>query len=177
MLMASIWCKITIIFYGTEHRAQQNTILIFECEPTMSQSQELKSSGLKVTLPRLKILELFQNHKPGQRHLSAEDVYRLLLSEDMDIGLATIYRVLTQFEQAGILVRRNFESGKALYELNEGEPHDHLLCLSCGKVVEFNDTQIYQRQDEVAKDYGFVIQERSMTLYGICSDCKDKPKR
>ena len=95
----------------------------------------------------------------------------------MDIGLATIYRVLTQFEQAGLLVRRNFESGKALYELNEGEPHDHLLCLNCGKVVEFNDTQIYQRQDEIATEYGFVIQERSMTLYGICSDCKSKPKR
>ena len=109
--------------------------------------------------------------------MSAEDVYRLLLSEDMDIGLATIYRVLTQFEQAGLLVRRNFESGKALYELNEGEPHDHLLCLSCGKVVEFNDTQIYQRQDEIATEYGFVIQERSMTLYGTCSDCQNKPKR
>ena len=177
MSIASIWCKITIIFYGAEHRAQQNTILIFECEPTMSQSQELKSSGLKVTLPRLKILELFQNRNPGQRHLSAEDLYRLLLSEDMDIGLATIYRVLTQFEQAGLLVRRNFESGKALYELNEGEPHDHLLCLSCGKVVEFNDTQIYQRQDEIATEYGFVIQERSMTLYGTCSDCQNKPKR
>ena len=143
----------------------------------MSNSQELKSSGLKVTLPRLKILELFQNSVAGERHLSAEDVYRLLLSEDMDIGLATIYRVLTQFEQAGLLVRRNFESGKALYELNEGEPHDHLLCLSCGKVVEFNDTQIYQRQDEIATEYGFVIQERSMTLYGTCSDCQNKPKR
>ena len=126
----------------------------------MSQSHELKNSGLKVTLPRLKILELFQNREPGQRHLSAEDVYRLLLSEDMDIGLATIYRVLTQFEQAGILVRRNFESGKALYELNEGEPHDHLLCLSCGKVVEFNDTQITKRQEEIAQEYQFVIQER-----------------
>ena len=145
----------------------------------MSQSHELKNSGLKVTLPRLKILELFQNREPGQRHLSAEDVYRLLLSEDMDIGLATIYRVLTQFEQAGILVRRNFESGKALYELNKGEPHDHLLCLSCGKVVEFNDTQITKRQEEIAQEYQFVIQERSMTLYGMCAECQaqSKPKR
>ena len=145
----------------------------------MSQSHELKNSGLKVTLPRLKILELFQNREPGQRHLSAEDVYRLLLSEDMDIGLATIYRVLTQFEQAGILVRRNFESGKALYELNEGEPHDHLLCLCCGKVVEFNDTQITKRQEEIAQEYQFVIQERSMTLYGMCAECQaqSKPKR
>ncbi len=143
----------------------------------MSQSQELKSSGLKVTLPRLKILELFQNRQPGQRHLSAEDVYRLLLSEDMDIGLATIYRVLTQFEQAGILVRRNFESGKALYELNEGEPHDHLLCLNCGKVVEFNDAQLAKRQEEIAQEYQFVIQERNMTLYGTCADCQNKSKR
>ena len=145
----------------------------------MSQSHELKNSGLKVTLPRLKILELFQNREPGQRHLSAEDVYRLLLSEDMDIGLATIYRVLTQFEQAGILVRRNFESGKALYELNEGEPHDHLLCLNCGKVVEFNDVQISKRQEEIAQEYQFVIQERSMTLYGTCANCQtqSKPKR
>ena len=145
----------------------------------MSQSHELKNSGLKVTLPRLKILELFQNREPGQRHLSAEDVYRLLLSEDMDIGLATIYRVLTQFEQAGILVRRNFESGKALYELNECEPHDHLLCLNCGKVVEFNDVQISKRQEEIAQEYQFVIQERSMTLYGMCAECQaqSKPKR
>ena len=140
----------------------------------MNQSQELKSSGLKVTLPRLKILELFQNRVTGQRHLSAEDVYRLLLSEDMDIGLATIYRVLTQFEQAGILVRRNFESGKALYELNEGEPHDHLLCLNCGKVVEFNDSKIYKRQDEVAHEHHFIIHERAMTLYGLCGDCQNK---
>lgn len=140
----------------------------------MSQSQELKSSGLKVTLPRLKILELFQNREAGQRHLSAEDVYRLLLSEDMDIGLATIYRVLTQFEQAGILVRRNFESGKALYELNEGEPHDHLLCLGCGKVIEFNDAPLYKRQEEIAQEYQFVIQERTMTLYGTCADCQNK---
>lgn len=138
----------------------------------MSNTQELKSSGLKVTLPRLRILELFQNSQSkGQRHMSAEDVYRLLIHEDMDIGLATIYRVLTQFEQAGILVRRNFESGKALFELNEGEPHDHLLCLTCGKVVEFNDGPIYQRQDEVAKEHGFVIQERAMTLYGQCETC------
>ena len=145
----------------------------------MSQSHELKNSGLKVTLPRLKILELFQNREPGQRHLSAEDVYRLLLSEDMDIGLATIYRVLTQFEQAGILVRPKNQTGKALYELNEGEPHDHLLCLSCGKVVEFNDTQITKRQEEIAQEYQFVIQERSMTLYGMCAECQaqSKPKR
>ena len=142
----------------------------------MSNSQELKSSGLKVTLPRLKVLELFQNTVAGQRHLSAEDVYRLLLVEDMDIGLATVYRVLTQFEQAGILLRRNFESGKALYELNEGEPHDHLLCLSCGKVIEFNDAPLQARQDEIAREYQFVIQERAMTLYGVCKECQTNKK-
>ena len=143
----------------------------------MKNIDELKSTGLKATLPRLKILEIFQ--KGAQRHMTAEDVFRVLLDERSDIGLATVYRVLTQFEQAGILVRRNFESGKALYELNEGEPHDHLLCLSCGKVVEFNDTQITKRQEEIAQEYQFVIQERSMTLYGMCAECQaqSKPKR
>lgn len=147
-------------------------------ESQMDQTLDLKSSGLKVTLPRLKILELFQNNVDiGQRHMSADDVYRVLLSENMDIGLATVYRVLTQFEQAGLLVRRNFESGKALYELNEGEPHDHLLCLNCGKVEEFNDPKIYERQTEIADQYGFVLHERAMSLYGLCTDCQSKPKR
>ena len=144
----------------------------------MDKTHELKSSGLKVTLPRLKILELFQNSVAnGERHLSADDVYRVLMGEQMDIGLATVYRVLTQFEQAGILVRRNFESGKALYELNEGEPHDHLLCLSCGKVEEFSDAQIEVRQREIAAQYGYELIERAMSLYGLCADCKVKPRR
>ena len=133
---------------------------------------------MKVTLPRLKILELFQNSVAnGERHLSADDVYRVLMGEQMDIGLATVYRVLTQFEQAGILVRRNFESGKALYELNEGEPHDHLLCLSCGKVEEFSDAQIEARQHEIAEQYGYVLHERAMSLYGMCAECQTKVKR
>lgn len=141
----------------------------------MDKNSELKSSGLKVTLPRLKILALFQNSAAsGERHMSADDVYRLLLAENMDIGLATVYRVLTQFEQAGLLVRRNFESGKALYELNEGEPHDHLLCLSCGNVEEFNDPQIHQRQSEIAEKYGYVLHERAMSLYGLCTPCQTK---
>ena len=144
----------------------------------MDNSLDLKSSGLKVTLPRLKILELFQNSvASGQRHMSADDVYRVLLSENMDIGLATVYRVLTQFEQAGLLVRRNFESGKALYELNEGEPHDHLLCLNCGKVEEFTDPQIYQRQSEIAEQYGYMLHERAMSLYGFCADCQTKANK
>ncbi|TDR32316.1 ferric iron uptake transcriptional regulator [Hydromonas duriensis] len=144
----------------------------------MDKTFELKSSGLKVTLPRLKILELFQNSVAnGERHLSADDVYRVLMNEQMDIGLATVYRVLTQFEQAGLLVRRNFESGKALYELNEGEPHDHLLCLNCGKVEEFSDAQIEARQHEIAEQYGYVLHERAMSLYGVCADCQTKSKR
>lgn len=144
----------------------------------MDKTHELKSSGLKVTLPRLKILELFQNSVAnGERHLSADDVYRVLMGEQMDIGLATVYRVLTQFEQAGILVRRNFESGKALYELNEGEPHDHLLCLSCGKVEEFSDAQIEARQHEIAEQHGYVLHERAMSLYGVCAECQTKVKR
>ena len=106
--------------------------------------ENLKSTGLKATLPRLKIMEIFQTGK--QRHMTAEDVFRVLLDERSDIGLATVYRVLTQFEQAGILLRSNFESGKAVYELNEGQHHDHLVCTSCGKVEEFFDPEIEKRQ-------------------------------
>ncbi|MEP6825812.1 MAG: ferric iron uptake transcriptional regulator, partial [Ramlibacter sp.] len=109
---------------------------------------ELKSTGLKATLPRLKILDVFQ--KGAQRHMTAEDVFRVLLEERSDIGLATVYRVLTQFEQAGILSRSHFESGKAVYELNEGQHHDHLVCLDCGKVEEFYDAEIENRQHAVA---------------------------
>ena len=115
----------------------------------MANIDELKSSGLKATLPRLKILEVFQ--KAAQRHMTAEDVFRVLLEERSDIGLATVYRVLTQFEQAGILSRSHFESGKAVYELNEGKHHDHLVCLDCGRVEEFYDAEIEKRQQRVAK--------------------------
>jgi len=127
--------------------------------------------GLKATLPRLKILEIFQNGK--QRHMSAEDVYRELLAESHDIGLATVYRVLTQFEQAGLLKRSNFESGKAVFELNEGQHHDHLICLQCGRVEEFYDPEIEKRQQKIAKDRGFVLQDHALSLYGICNkgDC------
>ncbi|MEN9558982.1 MAG: ferric iron uptake transcriptional regulator, partial [Pseudomonadota bacterium] len=110
----------------------------------MAKPQELQDMGLKATLPRLRVLELFQNG--SQRHMTAEDIYRLLLDEDIDVGLATIYRVLTQFEQAGILKRHHFESGKAIFELNEGEHHDHLVCLQCGRLEEFYDPQIEDRQ-------------------------------
>ncbi len=131
--------------------------------------ENLKSNGLKATLPRLKILEIFQHSE--QRHLTAEDVFRILVSENSDIGLATVYRVLTQFEQAGLLTRGNFEPGKAVYELNEGHHHDHMVCLSCGKVEEFFDPQIEKRQQEVAREHGFVLKGHSMAFYGLCSEC------
>ncbi len=123
--------------------------------------------GLKATLPRLKILEIFQSGR--RRHMSAEDVFRELLAERQDIGLATVYRVLTQFEQAGILKRSNFESGKAVFELDEGNHHDHLVCLQCGRVEEFFDPEIEARQRVVAAARGFELQEHSLALYGNCS--------
>ena len=138
----------------------------------MKNIEELKSTGLKATLPRLKILEIFQAGK--QRHMTAEDVFRVLLDERSDIGLATVYRVLTQFEQAGILLRSNFESGKAVYELNEGQHHDHFVCTSCGKVEEFFDPEIEKRQQMIAQQMGWNIQDHSMSLYGQCAACTHK---
>jgi Fur family transcriptional regulator, ferric uptake regulator len=129
----------------------------------MSNIDELKSTGLKATLPRLKIMEIFQNS--AQRHMTAEDVFRVLLQEHTDIGLATVYRVLTQFEQAGILSRNHFESGKAVFELNEGQHHDHLVCLDCGRVEEFYDAEIEQRQHAVAQAKGFDIADHALSLY------------
>jgi Fur family ferric uptake transcriptional regulator len=128
---------------------------------------DLKASGLKATLPRLKILEIFQNS--AVRHLTAEDVYRILLAENMDVGLATVYRVLTQFEQAGLLSRNHFETGKSVFELNEGKHHDHLVCLDCGRVEEFYDEEIEKRQQEVARERGFDIAEHALALYGHCT--------
>lgn len=135
--------------------------------PDMSKSAELKSMGLKATFPRLKILELFEKAEP--RHLSADDVYRILLSEKMDIGLATVYRVLTQFEQAGLLERHHFESGKAVFEIKTGgHHHDHLVCINCGRVEEFYDEEIEKRQKKIAKERGFAIQEHALYLYAEC---------
>ena len=141
----------------------------------MTNPADLKNIGLKATLPRLKILEIFQ-HSPV-RHLTAEDVYRNLLHEELDIGLATVYRVLTQFEQAGLLSRSNFESGKAVFELNEGTHHDHLLCLTCGRVEEFFDAEIEARQREVAASRGFALQEHALSLYAVCKreNCEHRP--
>ena len=128
---------------------------------------ELKSTGLKATGPRLKIMEIFQ--READRHMTAEDVYRVLIQEQSDVGLATVYRVLTQFEQAGILSRSHFESGKAVYELNDGKHHDHLVCLDCGRVEEFYDAEIEKRQHAVAKSKGFTIVDHALSLYANCS--------
>ena len=135
----------------------------------MTNIDELKSTGLKATLPRLKILEIFQ--KGTQRHMTAEDVFRVLLEERSDIGLATVYRVLMQFEQAGLLVRSNFDGGKAIYELDEGQHHDHFVCTACGKVEEFFDPEIEKRQQMVAKAKGWVVRDHTMALYGHCAEC------
>ncbi len=142
----------------------------------MSSPQDLKSIGLKATLPRLKILNLFENSE--QRHLTAEEVYKILLGEGMEIGLATIYRVLTQFEQAGLLIRHHFESGKAVFELNQGGHHDHLVCIQCGHVEEFFDAEIERRQAKIAKDRGFAIHEHSLQLYADCvrPNCPNKAR-
>ena len=141
----------------------------------MANIDELKSTGLKATVPRLKILEIFQ--KGSQRHMTAEGVFRALLDEHSDVGLATVYRVLTQFEQAGILSRSHFESGKAVYELNEGQHHDHLVCLDCGKVEEFYDAEIEKRQHAVAKTKGFAIADHALSLYANCTKekCPNRP--
>jgi Fur family ferric uptake transcriptional regulator len=137
----------------------------------MGSAQSLKDIGLKATLPRRKVLELFETSKV--RHLSAEDVYRSLMAEGIDIGLATVYRVLTQFEQAGLLSRQHFETGKAVFELNQGGHHDHLVCLQCGRVEEFYDAEIEQRQSEVARKRGFELHGHSLALYADCTkqDC------
>ncbi len=141
----------------------------------MGNIDELKSTGLKATLPRLKILEIFQ--KGEQRHMTAEDVFRVLLQDRSDIGLATVYRVLTQFEQASILSRSHFESGKAVYELNEGQHHDHLVCLDCGRVEEFYDAEIEKRQNDVALAKGFAIADHALSLYANCTKdpCPNRP--
>ena len=133
----------------------------------MTNVHDLKTIGLKATGPRLRILKLFESSKV--RHLSAEDVYRLLMNEEPDVGLATVYRVLTQFEQAGILKRHHFESDKAVFELNEGSHHDHLVCMQCGRVEEFYDAEIEKRQVRVAKERGFAIREHSLYLYADCT--------
>ncbi len=134
----------------------------------------LKEIGLKATYPRIKILQIFENSK--ERHLSAEDIHEQLKDDELELGLATIYRVLTQFEQAGLLSRHFFEGGRAVFELNKGEHHDHLICTQCGKVVEFYDSEIEALQNQVAEKYGFALESHAHYLYAICGDCQKKQK-
>ena len=133
----------------------------------MSQPHDLRSAGLKATLPRLKIINVFEQSRV--RHMTAEDVYKQLLADGLDVGLATVYRVLTQFEQAGLLIRHHFETGKAVFELNDEKHHDHLVCLTCGRVEEFFDSEIEKRQIKIAKERGFTIHEHALYLYAECT--------
>lgn len=131
--------------------------------------QELHKAGLKATLPRLNILQILE--QAPKQHMSAEDIYRALLDNQYDIGLATVYRVLAQFETAGLIVRHNFEGGHSVFELNHGDHHDHLVCIRCGKVEEFHDEIIEERQRKVAERAGYHITAHALNIYGVCSLC------
>jgi Fur family ferric uptake transcriptional regulator len=137
------------------------------------ESQDLRNVGLKVTLPRVKILEILEKQTDAH-HLSAEQVYKVLLQDNEEIGLATVYRVLTQFEAAGLVKRHHFEGGNSVFELNKGVHHDHIVCAKCGKVDEFTDDVIEQRQDEIAKKLGYTLTDHCLYLYGLCLDCQNK---
>ena len=136
------------------------------------ENQDLKKAGLKVTLPRIKILHFLENS--AQRHMTAEDVYKALMESGDDIGLATVYRVLTQFEQAGMVKRHHFEGGQAVFEIEHGAHHDHILCIKCGRVDEFVDETIEQRQRMIAKEKGYAITDHSLYIYGVCAACQSK---
>jgi len=135
-----------------------------------AENQELRNAGLKVTLPRVKILEILERSNP--RHISAEDMYKALLESGEDIGLATVYRVLTQFETAGLVTRHHFEGGHSVFELNQGVHHDHILCVKCGRVDEFVDAEIESRQKKIASAKGYEMTDHSLYIYGICSSCR-----
>lgn len=134
------------------------------------ENPELRKAGLKITTPRVKILNILENAK--QRHVSAEDIYRMLIDAGEDVGLATVYRVLTQFEAAGLVIRHNFEGDHSVFELNQGEHHDHLVCVKCGKVKEFVDEVIEQRQQAIAQNAHFKMTDHSLNIYGICQNCE-----
>ncbi|MGY8786250.1 MAG: ferric iron uptake transcriptional regulator [Pseudomonadales bacterium] len=137
-----------------------------------TENQELRKAGLKVTLPRVKILQIMESSQT--KHLSAEDVYKALIEADEDVGLATVYRVLTQFESAGLVMRHHFEGGSSVFELTTIDHHDHIVCQTCGSVEEFYDEVIESQQEMIAEKYGFRITDHSMYLYGICKDCQAK---
>lgn len=135
-------------------------------------TKELRSFGLKATLPRIKILEILELQRESSNHLTAEQIYKILIKSEEEIGLATVYRVLTQFESSGIVRRHHFEGGNSVFELDNGTHHDHILCVKCGKVSEFTDDVIEQRQKEVAVRLGFTLTDHSLYLYGYCAACK-----
>ena len=135
-----------------------------------TENQELRKAGLKVTLPRVKILQILESSE--NKHLSAEDVYKALIEADEDVGLATVYRVLTQFESAGLVMRHHFEGGHSVFELTSVDHHDHIVCNKCGRVEEFFDEIIERQQDKIAEKYSFKITDHSMYLYGICASCQ-----
>lgn len=143
---------------------------------TKAEDQEIRKAGLKVTVPRVRILYLLE--KSDERHVSAEDVYRMLLDAGEEIGLATVYRVLTQFEAAGLVERHHFEGGISVFELNRGRHHDHIICVLCGRVEEFIDETIEKRQRKIAREKGYELADHSLTIYGRCTDsaCSFKPK-
>lgn len=136
------------------------------------ETQDIRNAGLKVTLPRIKILEMLENRGNSERHLTAEEVYKTLITEGEEIGLATVYRVLTQFEAAGLVKRHHFEGGNSVFELNRGEHHDHIVCVKCGRVEEFRDETIEKRQQEIADQKQFTLTDHALCLYGVCQDCK-----
>ena len=138
----------------------------------MADRSDLKQAGLKTTKPRLRVLAVLEESRV--RHMAAEDVYKILLDDGAPIGLATIYRVLTQFEDAGLVIRHNFEGERAVFELNDEEHHDHMVCVECGEVTEFVDQRIEQQQEKVARDHGFIIHDHALTLYGKCKNCAAK---
>ncbi len=135
------------------------------------ETNDLRNVGLKVTLPRVKILEILEK-QTEERHLTAEKVYKILLNENEEIGLATVYRVLTQFEAAGLVTRHHFEGGNSVFELNRGNHHDHIVCMKCGRVDEFTDSVIEKHQEDIAEKLGYELTDHSLYLYGICSSCK-----
>ena len=137
------------------------------------ETQDLRNAGLKVTLPRVKILEILEK-KTNKRHLTAEEVYKILLQEGEDIGLATVYRVLTQFEAAGLVTRHHFEGGNSIFELDSGSHHDHILCMKCGKVDEFADEIIELQQNKIAEKLGYSLTDHSLYLYGFCATCQNQ---
>lgn len=137
-------------------------------------STDLKKAGLKATLPRLKILRILEDAKV--RHMTAEDVYKILLTAGEEVGLATVYRVLTQFEGAGLVIRHNFEGGRAVFEINQGSHHDHMVCIECGKIFEFHDIAIEDRQLKVAEKAGFVVDDHALYMYGVCEGMRKHGK-